>query len=682
VSNRLFFLTYTYILGLVRQCPLSAQDVLGDLPMQVDPCLSRDELAVNDSEQGGAQIRLRDKRRLVFDYVYVPPLRAFSRRPKSRESGANLCFKPDRLRRHHRLRQVSLPFVESSGDEGSMYETDTDCGSSEASAESFRPRTHTMNQRSGVRQSMAIHQKPDRARKYHRGERHERVGDRDRENLGTTTVQERDTGKMGALKSRTDTTQKLSGDNKIRERLDEGGLDTGGNILDSENAFLEDEQGEELGGMNKEHLAFLFDDEVDAELDNVEISEPPSPTPSPSDDNAVPHRHNKSQPTTSKNNSSFSFGHDGHADEPDGRRLEQEDIHHISDFEDNDRSSERIPLATHELIAPTTSGLLGQPAALCSYGGVGCPCTANDHRRDPALPAGSSLHVDRQCKVLSSLDLAFHLYHRFIICRPCDAFVPLGRLLAHMKSMHVEKLNGKDIRAKRRTRSFQVVIDHCVEVLDIPFNQEPTVFTKETFSGPIAGIQPPAPSVACPVCGRWYHGKDPFDTVRDHYNSSCRPQGSDPLDRNCKTLKSGWTQSPYKHVESKAGRVEVTSPVSAPATPLDSLPSKAHCIERFTVPTGVSSLCPRWAVEIGWGRWLNAEVSRGCTIQELRSFVALPAPIRGSKSKPGPEQPLSKKQHLYWASCRIRQRFIKMIEDANTFLSTANEELRTALTVG
>jgi hypothetical protein len=262
------------------------------------------------SSRTEARESTRDKRKLVFDGVYVPTLRALSNGSKAHQSTPTISA---RFRRNLGRESVPLASVESSGDEGSLYETATDCGSSETSETSLSCRTRTSARRTDGRQGAVIHRKSVHDGENRRGGRKVFVEEGIDVFPGQRTAQER----------------------FDQDHLDESDSDGHGDESDNEHEGLEEEDGGGSGGFDKEDLAFLFDDEVDAELDNIDIPEALPQTPSLSDHNTIPHTH-----TTSKKNASFSSHHEGNAVE-DGRDSGDNDIDRISDFEDNDVLTDR-----------------------------------------------------------------------------------------------------------------------------------------------------------------------------------------------------------------------------------------------------------------------------------------------------------------------------------------------------
>jgi hypothetical protein len=316
----------------------------------------------------------------------------------------------------------------------------------------------------------------------------------------------------------------------------------------------------------------------------------------------------------------------------------------------------------------------------CRYKGVACFCTTDQHRVDPSLSASSSLHVDRNCKIMDVLGLSFHRYHRYLICG-CGCFLPIGKLIDHYKREHPDIL--RDQLARYANKELLLIVEHFVASFDIPSDQTAISFTPTTFNGPIAGIAEPVRRFTCLACG--VSLKSDF-VAKKHWTGSCKAAQNSTLDRSERTREE-WTQFPFGpfFFADKSKRMGC---VVVPHNRLDNTPipvqpdppsASGSPAERYLVPDGLDSFRPPWLEALRWATWRDRQIEASLSLQTLLSFCALPTLYINAK-KPKFSSPPTEEEKLAWAAGHIQHRLKKMMEDANTFLTESNGELRANLT--
>jgi hypothetical protein len=308
----------------------------------------------------------------------------------------------------------------------------------------------------------------------------------------------------------------------------------------------------------------------------------------------------------------------------------------------------------------------------CTYRGVACTCTVEDHETDPSLPASSSQHIDVRCRILAILGLSFHKYHRYIICSCNDgSFLPLNRFKKHMKQKHKSSL-----REGTRGRDFPTIINHISTSFNISPTQLAITFDESSFNGPIDGIARPVMSPTCPVCNGHFRSQD---VVRHHYSLRCQSLcGGPPL--NSRSIQTRWTQYPFSISGSHSKRIQVSGPLEleearGSATMSGFKPSSLQ-IEPYVVPHGLEANVPLWQKKIGWVAWRDELIGNGFSIPELRRIVTLPS------RRPTTSNPLSRMHMLFLLKRRIHSRLTTMLEDANEWIDKSNSELRSILSQG
>ena len=313
----------------------------------------------------------------------------------------------------------------------------------------------------------------------------------------------------------------------------------------------------------------------------------------------------------------------------------------------------------------------------CQYRGVACSCTEASHLTNHSLSASSPLHVDQSCEILKLLGLSFHRYHRYLICT-CGCFLPMGNFIDHFKKAHPDKL--RDSLSRYANKELRPVIRHFVASFGVSADQSIVEFTASTFNGPIAGIAKPVMRPTCVACGLSLKNDD---VVKSHWRTSCKGDRDRNLPRSQRT-EMKFAQRPF--FVSKTGNKSGTYVAVPHDLPLDGASiSSAQSgnpvsqAERYSVPKGTDSFVPPWLEGLGWSTWRDDLVKAGISVEAMRSFSELPPQLFGKK-RPTFSSPPTEAQTFDWVARRIRIRLVKMMEDANSFLKTANGELRANLT--
>jgi hypothetical protein len=307
----------------------------------------------------------------------------------------------------------------------------------------------------------------------------------------------------------------------------------------------------------------------------------------------------------------------------------------------------------------------------CYYNGAVCGCTEDDHRLDPSLPASSEDHIDASCKIVENLGLKFHRYHRYLFCY-CGSFIPLNKLLAHLKDKHLHVLPGSTKWSGGR--NFPIALEHLAKTCGIPENQAAVEFDASEFKGPIARIKPAEERYRCLACQTLLR-KD-AKTPAVHW-AGCRQKS--PRDgREWKSAVSlEWCQVPFSVLYVGKARHHHYVPVDGPSRSPAPTP-KEEPINRYSIPQGLDAFCPPWLSQLGWARWRDKQIERGLTTEKLVSFVS--APPRLSRRKNVFSQQPTVAEKIDWIGGIIQKRLIRMMKDANAYLNTTNFELRADLT--
>jgi hypothetical protein len=313
----------------------------------------------------------------------------------------------------------------------------------------------------------------------------------------------------------------------------------------------------------------------------------------------------------------------------------------------------------------------------CQYRGVACSCTEASHLIDHSLPACSPLHVDQNCEILKLLGLSFHRYHRYLIC-PCGCFLPIGNFIDHFKKAHPDKL--RDSLPRYANKELRPIIRHFAASFGVSADQSIVEFTAPTFNGPIAGIAKPVMRPTCVACGLSLKNDD---VVKTHWRTTCKGDRNRNLPRSQRTQMK-FAQRPF--FVSKTGNKSGTYVTVPHDLPLDGASissvqsgNPVNQAERYSVPKGTDSFVPPWLEGLGWSTWRDELVKAGISVDVMRSFAALPPQLFGKK-RPTFSSPPTEAETFDWVARRIRIRLTKMMEDANSFLKTANGELRANLT--
>jgi hypothetical protein len=313
----------------------------------------------------------------------------------------------------------------------------------------------------------------------------------------------------------------------------------------------------------------------------------------------------------------------------------------------------------------------------CQYRGVSCSCTEASHLIDHSLPASSPLHVDHDCEILKLLGLSFHRYHRYLICT-CGCFLPMDNFIDHFKKAHADKL--RDNLSRYANKELLPIIRHFAASFGVSVDQSTVEFTASTFNGPIAGIAKPVIRPTCVACGLSLKNDD---VVKTHWRTTCKGNRNLNLPRSQRTQMK-FAQRPF--LISKTGNKSGTYVIVPHDLPLDGASissaqsgAPVNQAERYSVPKGTDSFVPPWLAGLGWSNWRDELVQEGISVEAMRSFAELPPQLYG-KRRPTFSSPPTEAETFDWVARRIRVRLVKMMEDANLFLKTANGELRANLT--
>jgi hypothetical protein len=278
--------------------------------------------------------------------------------------------------------------------------------------------------------------------------------------------------------------------------------------------------------------------------------------------------------------------------------------------------------------------------------------------------------------MLKLLGLSFHRYHRYLICE-CDCFLPMDNFIDHLKKAHTDKL--RDNLKRYANKELLPIIQHFTASFGIPADQSTVEFTASTFNGPIAGIAKPVERPACVACGLSLKNDD---VVKTHWRVTCKGNRDSNLPRSQRTQVK-FAQRPF--LVSKTGNksgiyVIVPHDLSLDGTPISAQSgASASPAERYSVPKGPESFIPPWLDGLGWSTWRDEQVQAGLSVEAMLSLPALPPQLYG-KQRQTFSSPPTEAENFDWVARRIHTRLAKMMEDANSFLKTANGELRTNLT--
>jgi hypothetical protein len=320
-------------------------------------------------------------------------------------------------------------------------------------------------------------------------------------------------------------------------------------------------------------------------------------------------------------------------------------------------------------ISPQGADSGTQSPEVVEYNQRACSCTPNDHcPKNSTIGIGAALQIDRACQMLIILNLSFHLYHRYIICRSCESFIPLSRLLKHLKAVHLSLL--RDGCSRTASRDFPPVVVHLARSLGISPNQDDIVFEQATLAGPIVGLKV---AIHLYWCSRCCHS---YSTTGSFGNHRCPGKGNkEPAIRN-------WGQAPFNYLGGSARHrryVVVSGPSedSAVLLPFSASPDGGE-IERHIISQDANAFCSKWLHRLGWVVWRDQQISRGFSPLQLFAFAIAPKHRHSPNS--GLSNPAMRDEIFDWVGCRILKRIQHMMDEAISWLHSADIELRTDLT--